>query len=82
MAYEQIDGPLGPRRGDYHAALIAATVANGVSALGGKRGNKKIRDFLPEWDRPRHQSPEEMLRAIRSWNRELGGEVVTHGERD
>lgn len=79
MAFEEIEGPLGPRRGDYHAAMLAAVFANGVSALSGKRGSKKVGDFLLQWDRPRHQSPEEMLRMIQSWNRHLGGEEVKRG---
>lgn len=77
MAFEQVDGPLGPRRSDYHAALIATTFANGVSALGGKRGNRKIGDFLIEWDARRPMSAEEMLRQVQSLNRALGGKEVT-----
>jgi len=54
MVYEQIIGPLGPQRGDFHAAEIALTVANSNR---GKKGRKlKLTDFLLKWseksDRP------------------------------
>lgn len=78
MAYERIDGPLGGARGDYHAALIAAAVTNGFKALGGKRGSKRLGEFLIEWDKRRgSQTPREMLRAVRSINRAVGGQELT-----
>ncbi|MCP2339160.1 phage tail assembly protein T [Actinomadura rupiterrae] len=47
-AYERVAGPLGPDRGDYQAAIIAATIANG------NRDEKSEpftpADFLPDWD--------------------------------
>lgn len=45
--YERIVGPLGPQRGDFHAAEIALTVANSNR---GKKGKKlKLSDFLLKW---------------------------------
>jgi hypothetical protein len=47
QAYEAAHGPLGPIRGDWQAATIAATIAN---ANRGKRGRvAKVKDFLLEW---------------------------------
>ncbi|MBA0126279.1 hypothetical protein H0B56_12075 [Haloechinothrix sp. YIM 98757] len=73
-AFERIDGPLGPGRGDYHAALVAATVSNSIRALGGKRGTKRVTDFLLEWDQRRGpKTPHELLREVSSINAALGG---------
>jgi hypothetical protein len=43
-AYERLYGPLGPARGDYHAALIATTTANTVS-----KKPMAVSDFMPDW---------------------------------
>jgi hypothetical protein len=84
MAYEQIAGPLGPERGDYHAAQIAAAVLN---AARGKRGRvAQIKDLLIKWDpqarRSRAQDPHEMLRAVKAINRAMGGAELTKGGTD
>jgi hypothetical protein len=76
MAYEKITGPLGRRRHDIQAATIASTVAN---ANRGKGKRFEVRDFLPTYGLER-QGPQEMLAAIRSINRSMGGEE--HGRRD
>lgn len=81
MAYERIAGPLGPERGDYHAAQIAAAVFN---AAKGKRGRAaQIKDLLIKWDvgaRRAAQDPRDMLRAIKAINRAMGGaELTTEG---
>jgi len=34
LAYERLNGPLGPVRGDYHAALISKVVADSQSKNG------------------------------------------------
>ncbi|HEX6682428.1 MAG TPA: DUF4035 domain-containing protein [Candidatus Limnocylindrales bacterium] len=75
MAYEKIAGPLGPRRSDYHAALIAATIMNSQR---GKRGKRfQIKDFMPDWDdkRGERQSPDQHLAAIKAITRQLSGAV-------
>lgn len=77
MAFEKMTGPLGRRRNDIQAATIAATIANANRGKGGKKF--KIVDFLVEYDRVR-KSPEQMLEAIKSLHREMGGEE--HGGRD
>lgn len=76
MAYEKITGPLGRRRHDIQAATIAATVAN---ANRGKGKRFEVRDFLPAYGLER-QGPQDMLAAIRSINRSMGGEE--HARRD
>ena len=80
-AYEEVCGPLGPRRGDYHAAIVAATVIN---MMKGKKGRRvKPEDLLPPWDGERvreEQTPEEQLRAVKAAHRALGGKGVDRGE--
>lgn len=74
MAYERITGPLGRRRQDIQAAVIASTIAN---ANRGKKGKKfKISDFLIEYDRleeRKTQSPHEMIEALKAINKSMGG---------
>lgn len=60
MAYERIAGPLGGRRGDIQAAIVAATVANAQRPKG-KRALKP-QDFLPVWDRV-PKTPEQLWTA-------------------
>lgn len=61
MAYERLTGPLGPARGDYHAALVAATIANANRPKGRKAA--QLRDFLIRWDKGRRKTPEELWQA-------------------
>lgn len=71
-AYERVAGPVGPVRGDLHAATVAATTAN---AGRGKKGRKaRVRDFMPNWGRPA-QTPEGVWAAIVAANAQLGGAV-------
>lgn len=73
IAYESISGPLGRRRNDIQAATIAATIAN---ANRGKKGKKfKLSDFLIPYGRSEQKSPEQLLAAIKSMNKAMGGEV-------
>lgn len=76
MAFEKITGPLGRRRHDIQAAIIAATVAN---ANRGKGKKFEVRDFLPPYGIER-QGPLDMLAAIRGINRSMGGDE--RGRRD
>jgi hypothetical protein len=72
MAFEKMSGPLGRRRGDIQAATIAATIAN---ANRGKKGRKfKMTDFLIPYGESGRKSPQQMLAAIKSLNRSMGGE--------
>lgn len=73
MAYEKISGPLGRRRHDIQAATVASTIAN---ANRGKGKKFEVRDFLPAYGLER-QGPRDMLAAIRSLNRSMGG--AEHG---
>lgn len=78
IAFESITGPLGRRRQDIQAATIAATIAN---ANRGKSGRKfKLSDFLIPYGTSDRKSPEQMLAAIKSLNKSMGGEE--RGRRD
>jgi len=84
MAWEQVNGPLGAVRADYHAAQIAAAVYNSAK---GKRGRRaKISDLVIKWDakagpkaRP-EMDPDQMLRALKGITRQLGGRDLTEPE--
>lgn len=74
MAFERIEGPIGPARGDVQAALVAMTVAN---VNRGKRKPFKLNDFLPDWDRGgRSQTTEQMIAAVKQANTTMGGNVT------
>ena len=74
-AYEQVCGPLGPVRGDYNAAVVAATVHN---AMAGKKGRRtKLKEFMIDWGARRAQTWEEQLAAVRVMNRAMGGRDLT-----
>ncbi|MGW2260269.1 phage tail assembly protein T [Streptomyces sp. NPDC001780] len=79
MAYERVTGPIGPERLDALVALLAATVSNTARAKGRKA---EPRDFLPTWDQGARQSWQEMLAAVRTMNRRLGGTDTTGGGHD
>jgi hypothetical protein len=72
IAFERITGPLGRRRNDIQAATIAATIANSNR---GKKGKKfKMSDFLIPYGEEERKSPDQMLAAIRGFNKSMGGE--------
>lgn len=73
MAYEEITGPLGPERGDIHAGIIASTIAN-VNRKKGKRPYKP-QEFMPTWDRPRANTPQQMANFLKSLTLGLGGKI-------
>lgn len=74
MAYEELHGPLGPGRGDWHAAVIASTVANTVPRRKG-RARAKVADFLIKWKgRGSRQSAAESEAVGRELARRMGGE--------
>lgn len=80
MAYEKISGPLGGARHDVLNAILTAVVAN--SARGKKGRVSRPKDFLPAWDRDRRMDWREMLAAVKSMNRRMGGTDVTRKKRD
>lgn len=82
LAYEEMEGPLGPGRGDWQAALIAATVANTVPRKKGK-ARTKIDDMLLKWKggRSAKQSAEEMEAIGRDLARRFGGTWEEASER-
>lgn len=57
-------------------AVLAATVSNSTRSKGRKA---KVTDFLPKWDRGgrRHMDWTEMLTAVKTMNRSLGGRDLT-----
>lgn len=72
MAYRELTGPLGRRRQDVNAALVASTVAR---AAGGR--SRTLDDFLIKYDAAGvAQPPAEMLQVMKSITLSLGGEVV------
>jgi len=71
MAFEKMTGPLGRRRNDIQAATIAATIANANRGKGGRKF--KLADFLIPYGGSERKSPEQMLAAIKSLNKSMGG---------
>lgn len=72
-AYEHIAGPLGPARGDLHAGIVASTIANVNRA---KRGRVfRPADFIPRFDRPRAQTPNQMANFLKALTLRLGGKI-------
>jgi hypothetical protein len=82
QVFEQMFGPLGPERFDYLFAQLQATIAN---ANRGRKGKAfKPADFAPRWvDRKRwpwaepdeggQQTGEQMLEAVKQYQRSMGG---------
>ena len=72
QAYEMAHGPLGPVRGDWHAALIASTL---VAVNRGKKGKRpKVEDFLLDWkSREALADPLEMEKVGKMLASRLGG---------
>lgn len=80
MAFLRLEGPAGARRGDYQAALVAATVANVFRSKGSRA--LKPEDFLLRFDggNRRALSSDEMMRMVEQWNVALGGEDLRDHE--
>jgi hypothetical protein len=72
MVYEKVAGPLGGRRGDMQAAVVAMTVAN---VNRGKGKPARLDDFLPEWDRPRQQDWQQQLAIVKQIHAAHGGKT-------
>ena len=73
--YERRTGPLGGRRGDIQAAIVAAAVYN----VNRKKGAKAVdpEKLIPAWDD--YQSEDDMWAAIRQANDAMGGTVSDDG---
>ncbi|MFB6517437.1 hypothetical protein [Streptomyces sp. NPDC056401] len=69
-------GTIGQARDDLLMAVVAATVSNAGRSKGRKA---RVTDFLPKWDRGgrRHMDWTEMLAAVKTMNRSLGGRDLT-----
>jgi hypothetical protein len=52
-------------------AMLTATVANTARGKGTKASTPK--DFMPKWDRGQRQDWREMLSAVKTYNRQIGG---------
>lgn len=66
MAFEQMDGPLGSKRGDYQAALVAKTVADVNRPK--RRAAYKLKDFLLRFDQDeQRQTPQQIAAILRRW---------------
>lgn len=71
MAYERIEGTLGPLRADRQAALVAMVIAN--ANRGPNQKAFSIEDFLLTWD-PQPQELDDQIRIARDLNRLYGGQ--------
>lgn len=69
MAYEQIAGPLGGRRGDYHAALIAWAAVNSQ-----RKRQVPLKRFLFDWDTA-GRSPDELWTVAQQLAAQFGGTI-------
>lgn len=75
MAYEDLAGPLGPRRADIHTGLI-------VQALHGLSGKKtELKEVVPTWGETGEQTLEEQLATVEQLNRQFGGEDLRGHDR-
>jgi len=83
MAYEERNGPIGPGRGDWHTAVIAATVANTVPRRKGK-ARSKVTDFLIKWkgSRTARQTAEQSEAVGRQLAKMFGGEWTEATDRE
>ena len=72
MVYEKITGPLGRRRQDIQAAMIAAAFAN--STRGKNQKKAQISDFLIDYERVgRRRTGQELLATMREITSALSG---------
>lgn len=76
MAYDRLE-PIGPRRADLNAAIIAASVYN---ARRTKRSDKVAdpKQFMPTYWKPEPEpaTAEEMFEQVKALNAMLGGDFV------
>lgn len=72
MAYEQVTGPLGPERFDILHADMMAMLYNPWAKKGKE---KKPKDFMPDWDQNKKQTPMDMLSMLKNWTAFAGGQI-------
>lgn len=63
LAFERLEGPLGPERDDLHAVQTSSTVANMFRRTGSPAINPV--DFLPDWSGERKEA--RINRTIEQW---------------
>lgn len=72
MCYYDID-PFGEERADLRSGIVAATIAN--TNRDKKDKPHKVEDFMPKFEAPEEQTPEQMIQVAAAWTAALGGEV-------
>lgn len=67
MAFERLEGPIGPWRRDFHAGMVASVLANIHRDKKKKKKPFSPDDFIPDWDQPlkEEQSMEEQQGIFR-----------------
>lgn len=74
MAYYRLE-PWGTQVEDLRTGIVSATVANANRDPKKQRKPYSPKDFMPQWDKPGEQSPEEQLEIIKMWHALMGGEL-------
>jgi hypothetical protein len=81
MAFAHFE-PIGDRRGDWQAAMIAAQIANANRDTKKRPKPYKPDEFLLEWEMPgaapQRQTWQEQLRTVEMLNAAFGGEDRRH----
>ena len=72
-AFDRLD-PYGPERADFHAGVIASTIAQAHGA----RRSKPV-DFMPDFDGQWQPAGDELETAATAWLAQSGIEVIRDG---
>lgn len=76
IAYESVEGPMGPWREDFRQAALMATIMNAAEMFIPRRGRRKrwsAADFMPSWwsdaaaPRKRYPTAEELEAKMSAW---------------
>ena len=70
LAFQSIYGPIGPSRGDYHAAQVESTLVNVWRGKGQKA--VKLSDCLLRWGRKAKQTSTQMFALVKDWLKRSG----------
>lgn len=67
MAFERLEGPIGPWRADFHAGMVSSVLANIYRNRKKKKKAFVPSDFIPDWGAPakEEQSMEEQQNIFR-----------------